>query len=247
MALTLLTRLPVTRFVSADWSARHYQHSAYYYPLIGLVLGAVLWGIVSLLPAATPPFLLAAVVLAAWITLSGALHLDGLADCSDAYFAAHKNGAKALAVMQDPASGAMAIVSVFVVLSLKLTALASLTSNVAAALLLAPMLGRAAALLMMNTTYYAREDEGGMVSGLSQPRADWQTYLLIVLCCALTVYLLPLFMAAWCLGLVAVLTYCWRKLWLKLINGFTGDCLGGLIELVETTVLLVLVFASLAS
>ena len=245
MALTLLTRLPVTRFIAAQWSSTHYRYSAYYYPLVGAGIGAVLMLLVTILPAGVSPLLEAALVLMVWVVASGALHLDGLADSADAYFAAHKNSEKALLIFKDPVSGPMAIVAVFLVLSLKLAALASLGLWLLPALFVAPILARAAALVLMNATAYARADESdGIAKGLTTP-AGYVTWLVVAASCVAAVVVLPFSIGAIVVAVVALLTYWWRNLWLKLISGFTGDCLGALIEICEAAVLVTVAIVSL--
>ncbi len=240
MAFTLLTRLPLTRFVSAEWSSKHYQLSVYYYPLVGAVIGLLVFGFSCLLPASAPPLLQAALILLVWVVLSGGLHLDGLADSFDAYFAAHKNPQKALAVFKDPASGPMGVTALILILLLKFAALASLQTPLLFAVLSACVAARAAALLMMNTTAYAREpDENGMVPQLEHPRVTMATYSVVIACMVLLFLSTPWPLAMFISGSVLLISWWWRRLWLKEINGFTGDCLGALIEMTETLVLLI--------
>lgn len=246
IALTLLTRLPVGRLVSAEWSAKQYQHSVYCYPLVGALIGAFIYLLMMVLPTAVPAMLTAALVLTVWVGLTGALHLDGLADALDGYFAAHKDPSKALAVMRDPACGAMAVVGLIIVLLLKFTALVSLGSLAAVTVFVACILGRAAAMLVMNTTAYARENEDGIATDLVHPTATKMTLFLVIISCLVPLFILPLKIAVIVLALTAVLVWWWRRLWIKLINGFTGDCLGALIELTETLVLLILAIAMAA-
>jgi len=58
--------------------------SLLFYPLVGLLFGLLLWGL-NLALAGAPLLLHAALLLTAWVLLSGGLHLDGLADSADAW------------------------------------------------------------------------------------------------------------------------------------------------------------------
>lgn len=235
IAMSLMTRLPISRWMAEEWSSEHYQQSVYYYPVVGLILGLLLTILLWLLPQT--PLLSAAIIVAAWVALTGALHLDGLADSADAYFAAHKDGAKALLVFKDPAAGVMGVVSVVCLLLLKFTALAALGSAAAKVIIAAMIISRAAALLMMNTTAYARVDEEGMVADLVQPTASSTTWYTVAASAVAVLLLLGLVKGLLVLLGSAAVLWWWRRLWLGLIKGFTGDCLGALIELVETVVL----------
>lgn len=57
--------------------------SMLYYPLVGLLIGLLLAGLNAMLHNADV-LLRAALLLAAWVLIAGALHLDGLADSADA-------------------------------------------------------------------------------------------------------------------------------------------------------------------
>src|SRR5699024_7527202 len=82
IALQFLTSLPVR--LSGMPAPQAVGRSLLHYPLVGLLLGLVLWlGSLAIEGAALP--LQAALVLAAWVALTGALHLDGLADSADAW------------------------------------------------------------------------------------------------------------------------------------------------------------------
>ena len=82
-AMQFLTRLPVATKTIFD--NKDYANSLAWYPLVGLILGALVWlcgfGLAELSSAS----LTAALVLAIWVLVTGALHLDGVADCADAW------------------------------------------------------------------------------------------------------------------------------------------------------------------
>ena len=83
LALQLLTRLPVP---SSSRSPRPEELglSVLFFPVVGLLIGALLAGLHTALWLVDPG-VLAALVLAAWMLLTGGLHLDGLANTADAW------------------------------------------------------------------------------------------------------------------------------------------------------------------
>ena len=122
LATQFLTRLPLRRV--EEYSPLELSRSALWFPAVGLGLG-----IVTLLPAAIAghrPLLTAALGVLAWTWMSGALHLDGLADLTDAMAASHRDPDRFLAVLSDPHTGTFGVVSVVLVLLLKTAALGSL-------------------------------------------------------------------------------------------------------------------------
>lgn len=229
VAIGFLTRLPVPAYAYDD--ARAKASSLVWYPLVGLLIGLLLGGLAWLLRD-TPALLSAGLLVMVWVALTGALHLDGLADSADAWIGGMGDREKTLAIMKDPRSGPAGVVALVLVLLLKFAALASLGPKPWAALLLAPVLARASLVALFLTTPYVRS--GGLGTSLTDaPRHA----------CGLTLALT----AAGCMmfggrGLLAfVLAVAvfgvWRKLCLGRLGGCTGDTAGALAEMVEVAVL----------
>lgn len=72
-----------------------------FYPLVGLIIGGILF-LVTCIFVKLPALLLAAIVLALWIWLTGGLHLDGLADTADAWVGGFGDKLRTLQIMKDP-------------------------------------------------------------------------------------------------------------------------------------------------
>lgn len=248
LALGLLTRLPVHYWLRNKGQDSAPGLAVAYYPLVGALLGLLLW-LVQRLLGSDAPLLSAFVLLTIWVALTGALHLDGLADCVDGYFAGHKLEApeqrrdKVLAVMREPACGALAVVALILVLLGKWAALSQLLQSAPLSgfgwlLLLA--LPRAVLLPYLLTTDYARTQ--GMASALKAQVSGPAALGASALAALLALLLWPLELALLALALLGLLTWAWRTLWQRTIGGFTGDCLGALVELAELTLLLTLAF-----
>ena len=77
----------------------------------------------ALLLEGASPLLQAALLLALWVALTGALHLDGLADSADAWLGGFGDPARTLEIMKDPRSGPVAVVVLVLLLLLKFSAL----------------------------------------------------------------------------------------------------------------------------
>jgi len=108
-ALGFLTRVPVPAWVFKDAQAT--KTSLAWYPAVGLLMGGVLWSL-AWLGSTLPPMLLAALLLLVWTGLTGALHLDGLADSADAWVGGLGDRERTLAIMKDPRSGPMGVTAV---------------------------------------------------------------------------------------------------------------------------------------
>ncbi|HEY7885765.1 MAG TPA: adenosylcobinamide-GDP ribazoletransferase [Cellvibrionaceae bacterium] len=241
-ALVFLTRLPLAHWLT-DVSRENRERAVLYYPLVGAVIGLLLVAVV-LATAALGPLMSAALVILAWVVITGALHLDGLADCLDGYYAGHKESEldqrrqRVLQVMQDPTSGAVAVAGMIVLLLLKFSALSSLlnTAIPIAHLLVVTVLARTGILWLISITEYAKTD--GTAPALSAPVING-CLAVVLLVAALLVIFLPLWQVVGFIVALALLTLWWRQLWLKTIGGYTGDCLGALVEMSETLLLIV--------
>ncbi|MBD7978115.1 adenosylcobinamide-GDP ribazoletransferase [Serpens gallinarum] len=232
IALQFLTNLPIR--LPGMPAPEEQGRSLLWYPLVGLVLGLVLvcgnWLLES-----SPNLLVAALLLTLWIGMTGALHLDGLADTADAWLGGFGDRERTLTIMKDPRSGPIAVVVLVLLLLLKFAALwVLLGADSGLALLLAPLLGRAALLALFLNTPYVRP--GGLGQALAEhlPRDAGQKVLLAT---ALGILLL----AGWS-GLLAVLIaaavfYLVRRSLMNRLGGTTGDTAGALLELVECAVL----------
>ncbi|MFC0711094.1 adenosylcobinamide-GDP ribazoletransferase [Azorhizophilus paspali] len=230
IALQFLSRLPVR--LPGMPAPQQVGRSLLWYPLVGLLFGALLLILRALLDDAPGP-LRAALLLAAWVGLSGALHLDGLADSADAWVGGLGDRERSLAIMKDPRSGPIAVVVLVLVLLLKFAALLALPDSVPA-LLLAPLLGRGALLALFLSTPYVRP--GGLGQALAEhlprPAARWVLLGTMAAC--------PLLFGGGgllALLLAAALFLYLRQCLLARLGGTTGDTAGALLELVECAVL----------
>ncbi|MBC2657318.1 adenosylcobinamide-GDP ribazoletransferase [Pseudomonas sp. MSSRFD41] len=238
IALQFLSSLPIR--LPGMPQPEQLGRSLLFYPLVGLLFGVLLWALNALLSGAAP-LLHAALLLAAWVLLSGGLHLDGLADSADAWLGGFGDRERTLSIMKDPRSGPIAVVTLVLVLLLKFAALVALIEQQqAVALLLAPLIGRAALLGLFLSTPYVRA--GGLGQALADhlPRlAGRQVLALSTLGCLLLGGYHGLLAL-----LLALVVFCWlRQLMLRRLGGTTGDTAGALLELLETAVLLALALA----
>lgn len=232
LALQFLTRLPTPQPREPD--ERQIGRAALYYPLIGAIIGGLLYSLAQL-GVAQPPLLMAALLLLLWVGVTGALHLDGLADMADAWVGGHGDAERTLAIMKDPASGPMGVAAVVVLLLLKFAAIASLPLSGLGWLVLSPVLGRAVVLLLFLSTPYARS------RGLGHPIAHHLPRLPAVLVVIATI-LLPFAIFGWplpamILAAVAAVVLLYRRALLRRLGGWTGDGAGALIEIIEAVVL----------
>ncbi|MFJ7884924.1 adenosylcobinamide-GDP ribazoletransferase [Pseudomonas sp. NPDC096917] len=229
IALQFLSSLPIR--LPGMPQPQELGRSLLFYPLVGLLFGLLLWALNSVLTG-TPLMLHAALLLTAWVLLSGGLHLDGLADSADAWLGGFGDRERTLTIMKDPRSGPIAVVTLVLVLLLKFCALLALIEQQhTAVLLIVPLIGRSALLAVFLTTPYVRP--GGLGQALADhlPRkAGW--WVLGVSALA------SVALAGFWVMVLAASGFVWlRRVMIKRLGGTTGDTAGALLELLEVLVL----------
>lgn len=232
IALQFLSSLPIR--LPGMPAPEQLGRSLLFYPMVGLLFGVILWALNIALSGA-PLLLHAALLLTVWVLLSGALHLDGLADSADAWLGGFGDRERTLTIMKDPRSGPIAVVTLVLVMLLKFAALLALIEQQQGiALIIVPLIGRAALLGLFLTTTYVRA--GGLGQALADhlPRkTGWQVLAVSAAVCVV----IAGFNAVVAL-LLAVVVFIWlRHLMVRRLGGTTGDTAGALLELLEMSVL----------
>ncbi len=229
-AFQFLTTFPA--IIRRSFTAQELGRAVGFFPLVGLALGGILYGLESSLRQIFPLRVTAVLILAAWILLTRALHFDGFLDTCDGLFGGF-TPERRLEIMRDSRVGAFGVAGGGLLLLAKYTAIVSLPHL--SGLLLAPVMGRMVLAIAIFAYPYARE------KGLGRDMKDnvrWPQVLLATLISVLAAWLL----AGWTGLLAFILTG--AVLWLgagfilRRIPGLTGDSYGALCELAELAVLL---------
>lgn len=230
-AIAFLTRLPVGRI--AAFNAADVSHSAGWFPVVGVLLGAI-YSLVAFLLKDHLPLAIVAVLLVVLDALAtGALHFDGLADTADG-FGGGKNREDVLRIMRDHAIGSYGGVALATLVVLKAAAYASLLEqNIRiAALILTPALGRWSILLLTAALPYARTS-ASVVEGMGKRSLLWGTLAIAAALAAAMSVRAYIATAAVVMVTIAFGFYCRRR-----IGGITGDTLGANLQLCECAALL---------
>jgi adenosylcobinamide-GDP ribazoletransferase len=231
-ALGFLTRLPAPHGTLSDQDvARSAGFFAWVGGIIALVLWAATWALSPL-----GPRLAALLVVALWALLSGALHLDGLADTFDGLGGGRGDRARMLDIMRDSRIGAHGAAALVLVLGLKWAALERVLELGHGAWLAAPVVARLVATVLLATFPYARSE--GLGSAFAG-RVGAREVLVGALGLAPLAWLLSLDFALAALVGVALAVLLALRMH-RLLGGLTGDVHGAAIELCETAMLVAL-------
>ncbi|EMJ3171706.1 adenosylcobinamide-GDP ribazoletransferase [Yersinia enterocolitica] len=238
--LQFMTRISVPERWTQGLALDNYERGIIGFPFIGLIVG-VIGGVVFTLLApwcGVPLAALGYVLVLALVT--GAFHLDGLADTCDGVFSARKRE-KMLEIMRDSrlgTNGGLALIFIVVAKVLVVSELALRDAPMLLMLTAASVAGRTVIVLLMYRQRYAREGNGlgniyiGKVTG-KQTLITLAGGAILSLLLGQGAALLALVISMVVVALLA--TYLHRRL-----DGQTGDTLGAAAEVGELVFLLAL-------
>ncbi|MBZ5525466.1 MAG: adenosylcobinamide-GDP ribazoletransferase [Acidobacteriia bacterium] len=246
-AVMFLTRIPVPWY-RPDAPA-NLGRATVYFPIVGLGIGALqwglLWGVIFVAEKVAnysghsytfPPLLLALLIVTMGVAITGAIHLDGLADMADG-FGGGRTREDVLRIMRDHSIGTYGAIALILTLAVKVAGTYLLIERNAAFpyLLAAPLLARWAIVALAFLLPYARSEEGGLGT-LMEGTGGFQ-----LLASTLITLGVVLWIGRWRGGicmLVCILATAWNaRISRRRIQGMTGDTLGANTEICEALVM----------
>jgi adenosylcobinamide-GDP ribazoletransferase len=233
VAVTFLTRLPVP----IDASGADVRAATRWFPIIGAALGTLAaFASLALSGLDVPPLLTATLLIAvgAWVT--GAMHLDGLADLADG-FGGGRTKDDALRIMRDPRVGSFGAIALILVVALKIAALTALIERRIgpAALIAAPTLSRWTVVALGRWLPYAR-DEDGLGKAATQSDDLWGFLIATIIAAGVSIAAAGIDALALWVGTITAVV-CVGRSASRHIGGVTGDVFGATVELTEAAVL----------
>ena len=252
-ALKFLTIIPIDR--EDTIKPKDFGSVVCWFPVVGLCIGICLCMAYLLSHFFFPPLITDALVIVVYIAITGAMHLDGLADTCDGIWGGW-NKEKRLEIMKDSRIGSFGAIGLICLLGLKYLSFHSIGEifminyssfgasvkcmscfispilvNKCAALLLMPVVGRWAQACAAGLSQYARSESGTgsfILGGTTRRHVIYAS-------------LLPIFLFWYFYGLsgfvifaiIIIFTLVWIWYIKKKIDGMTGDTLGATNEIVE--------------
>lgn len=238
-ALRTLTIFPIPGKETANLS-----DSLYWFPLVGLILGSVIFSLIDMLALGgghTWHSVNAFFAVLLGVIFTGGLHLDGLADWADSLGAKSGDKNRALEIMKDSRTGAFATIAIVIVLLGKWIFLTHLFSvNDGYLLIGAFIISRTMMVELATTLKYARP-EGGIAKPFMAKSG------LIHRVCALMFSAALMFVFFNSIGLVMFtgvlfVTEIFGYFLQRRYGGVTGDLLGAACELSEIFALMLACF-----
>ncbi len=224
LAVNMLTILPF--FKIHDFFKGINGYAVMFYPLVGALLGGILWLIYTLLLPFLPEAHLHIILFVLWVVLTGALHLDGLSDTIDGLFVPKE---RAEEVMKDPHAGGMGMIFSITFLIFKASTLWFLDAIYLLPVVL--MLSRYNAVLAIYFFPYIRKE--GMSTLAKQEFTKQQLIITSLFVLSLVTLTNSWLLFAFSLATLLLI----KRFFIKRLGGFSGDIYGFLIEVTELLLL----------
>lgn len=231
----------LTIFPIRGKDAEKFSSSLYWFPIIGLMLGTILYSIAVLIEryGSQPwPEGVALLLVVLTVVMTRGLHLDGLSDWADGFWGGCDDRDKTLAIMKDSQIGTFGGAALVIVLLAKFVCFSRLvdTSGIHW-ILVAFVISRSMQAVLAASHPYARSEGGTARSFVEDAGGSHRAVVLfvsmifVILFGGVEIAPIAVFGAAW---LITILFGKWAT---RKIGGVTGDIIGAGSEIIETLVL----------
>ena len=235
--LQFMTRIPINIDTGFD---EEFHKTITYFPLVGLVLGVLIYIIGLVSGIFFDSFITSIIVTLALVILTGGLHIDGLGDTFDAIYS-YRDKERMLEIMKDSRLGTNSLLAIMFLILLKIGFIYSIINNsLLWTVIFMPVVARLGVIVMMYKTVTPRENGmGNLFIGKASTSmftiAILYTIILIIGISKL-IFLASTFEAMMLISTIIILfifNNLFKKHIYKNIDGVTGDILGCTIELGE--------------
>ena len=234
--ITAIRTLTVIPFPGKE--SDNFSSSLQWFPVVGLVLGMVLYTVTSLwnlLPFEKWSWGCAVVLSAVLILLTRGLHMDGLADWADSLGGFGKE--RRLAIMKDSSLGAFGVMAIVLGIVFKLIAFERiLSSGTFTFLIIIPAISRCMLVELQTTLPYARSEQGmaGVFIKNATTRHRVVSHIIVlIICIAFGMSGILLYLSAFAVALFL------KGMFRRQFNGITGDLIGASNEIIEVVLLMI--------
>ncbi|WP_125153206.1 adenosylcobinamide-GDP ribazoletransferase [Clostridium rectalis] len=235
LMIQFLTRIPVKKSLPCEM--KNFRDGTAMFPLIGLLIGAIEWGVYYVSIKFFPSNITAIFVILVGILLMGCLHQDGFGDIFDGFFSFKGDSDKIIEIMKDSRIGTFACVALIFDILIKYATLSiAIHKNVSAIIIVTPIISKCTVSFMALVGKRAKKNGTGNLFIGNTTIAHFLISLLITI--GICSYLLGVTTALMSIIVGIIITLIVLKLCNNKIGGVTGDCLGANNEFVELGVLL---------
>ena len=250
--LQFMTRIPINIDTGFD---EEFHKTITYFPLVGLVLGVLIYIIGLVSGIFFDSFITSIIVTLALVILTGGLHIDGLGDTFDAIYS-NRDKERILEIMKDSRLGTNSLLAIMFTILIKIGVIVTfLNRGMSYMIAIMPMVSRLVVILLARKTESPRENGMGnvfigkatipmIIVGLVYTLILSAGFLYIINGMSVAGMYAPM----GCIGIgivvAAIAMLLIKRSSNKKIGGITGDVLGCGIEVAEVVFILVVYFTA---
>ncbi len=233
-----MTRIPVP--IKIEYSQEKLGKSIKFFPLVGLIIGLILFFIASVLikfigiQDYSKKQIIAICIILSELFVVGIIHLDGLADTFDALFS-YASKSRMLEIMKDSRIGTNGVIVLIVYFLLKIILITQVISIDLRYLILYPIIARLSTSINAGLGKYAREN--GMSNGIIELNTKKDAIIAVIITFFLSFAVLQ-FKGLLIMTVAILFILLFMRMVIKKIDGITGDTMGASLELVSLIVLI---------
>ena len=239
IAFSTYSRIPMPQ---VEWSDENRKYSMCFFPLIGTVIGSILWGWLCLCDALNiGAFLRGAVGAMIPLLVTGGIHMDGFMDTSDA-IASWQTRERRLEILKDSHTGAFAVIGCAGYMLLSVAVYGEIPVQSAPMLMGVFVISRALSALAL--AFFKSARPGGMMDGFARTvhrKIVSITAAVYAVLCAMLWTVCGKWIAVGCLAATAACFAYYRHMAYKNFGGVTGDLAGWFVQITELALAVVIV------
>lgn len=230
-----MTRIPIK--INLPCQKEDFKRGTMFLPITGFIIGLIQWVIFIIAEKVLPINITAVLVVLAGIIVTGALHMDGLGDTCDGFFAL-KGKEKIIDIMKDSRIGTYACLAVICDILLKASAISDLTSIKGSFVIIAaPMIGRLALVILF---YFGKTAKANGTGNLFIGNTGkLQLFIAITFTLITSILLMGLLECIVIIGSTVILILFFNAYCNKKLGGLSGDILGAGNEIAEIVVFII--------
>lgn len=229
----------------ADWTDENMKYSMCFFPVVGMIIGAVMYGwylLTGILPFGNTFH--TAVYLVIPVLISGGIHMDGLLDTADA-LSSWQTTERRLEILKDSNSGAFAIITGLVYFILYFGVMSEVSGKTIGVICISFVLSRS--LSGYSVVAFKKARKTGLAVAFANPAQKKVVQItmigFIVVCAVLLLLIDPIAGAAVLVGAFGVFAY-YHHMAMKYFGGITGDLCGFFTQISELAMAMLAVVAA---
>lgn len=238
LMIQFFTRIPVNTHMEVH--EEDFAKAVIYLPVVGLLIGIINALCYIVLSMILPASIVMVIVTMINVYITGALHVDGLADTCDGIFSGRSKEA-ILEIMKDSRIGTHGTGAIFFDFILRIVCLEAISeAHIVQAMIITPVISRTMLTALMSFSTYARADKG--LGSLFIGNITFRQVLLTFMVGgAMTILLMGYLPGILLILFNLVFIFVYKHKIVAEIGGMTGDTLGASNEISEVVTLLMIV------